>query len=193
MQGVEMQYPPAYIQDASRQQQVQASPAQQQQQYAQYGAGSMLPPVAPQSLYDNIPYQQRQTAIEVMASQFAVPPYMPHGGHPGMGEVGSSSSQYMTTQPEQAVYGGTVPVTRAPLHQTYGGGQVDFPEVEQQATQPPMEPDINQEALNEGFRQYRQQIRSAFDSIVAGRVTEASERLLAASRWLVGSISALGE
>ncbi|KAI1617501.1 hypothetical protein EDD36DRAFT_3265 [Exophiala viscosa] len=192
MQGVEMQYPPAYIQDASRQQQVQASPTQQQQQqYAQYGAGSMLPPVGAQSMYGNIPYQERQTAIEVMASQFAVPQYMPHGGHAGMGEVGSSSSQYMTSQPEQAVYG-AVPVTRAPLHQTYAGGQVDFPEVEQQATQAPVEPDVNQEALDEGFRDYRQQIRSAFDFIVAGRVTEASERLLAASRWLASSITALG-
>ncbi|KIW57422.1 hypothetical protein PV05_05972 [Exophiala xenobiotica] len=194
MQGVQMQYSPAYIHDASRQQQVPSSPSQQQQQqqqqYTQYGPGSMLPPVGPQSLYDNIPYQQRQTALEVMASQFAVPQYMPQGEHAGLG-VGSSSSQYLTTQPEQSVYGG-VPVTRGPLHQPYPGGQVDFPQVEQQPAQGTIEPDTNQEALRQGLRDYKQQIKSTFDDIVAGRVTEASDKVLAATRWLVGSVSALG-
>lgn len=190
MQGVQMQYSPAYIQDASRQQQAPSSPSQQQQQYTQYGPGSMLPPVGPQSLYDNIPYQQRQTALEVMASQFAVPQYMPQGEHAGLG-VGSSSSQYLTTQPEQTVYGG-VPVTRGPLHQAYPGGQVDFPGVEQQPAQGAIEPDTNQEALQQGLRDYKQQIKLTFDAIVAGRLTEASDKVLAATRWLVGSVSALG-
>ncbi|KAK5467995.1 hypothetical protein LTS15_000968 [Exophiala xenobiotica] len=190
MQGVQMQYSPAYIQEASRQQQVPSSPSQQQQQYTQYGPGSMLPPVGPQPLYENIPYQQRQTALEVMASQFAVPQYMPQGEHGGLG-VGSSSSQYLTTQSEQSVYGG-VPVTRGSLHQAYPGAQVDFPPVEPQPAQGAIEPDTNQEALQQGLRDYRQQIKLTFDAIVAGRVTEASDKVLAATRWLVASVSALG-
>jgi hypothetical protein len=193
MQGVQMQYSPAYIQEASRQQQVPSSPSQQQQQqqYTQYGPGSMLPPVGPQSLYENIPYQQRQTALEVMASQFAEPQYIPQGEHGGLG-VGSSSSQYLTTQSEQGVYGG-VPVTRGPLHPAYPGAQVDFPQVEPQPAQGAIEPDTNQEVLQQGLRDYRQQIKLTFDAIVAGRVTEASDKVLAATRWLVASVSALGE
>ncbi|KAK5198914.1 hypothetical protein LTR99_000953 [Exophiala xenobiotica] len=193
MQGVQMQYSPAYIQEASRQQQVPSSPSQQQQQqqYTQYGPGPMLPPVGPQSLYENIPYQQRQTALEVMASQFAVPQYIPQGEHGGLG-VGSSSSQYLTTQSEQDVYGG-VPVTRGPLHPAYPGAQVDFPQVEPRPAQGAIEPDTNQEVLQQGLRDYRQQIKLTFDAIVAGRVTEASDKVLAATRWLVASVSALGE
>nr|KAK5433472.1 hypothetical protein LTR18_010715 [Exophiala xenobiotica] len=193
MQGVQMQYSPAYIQEASRQQQVPSSPSQQQQQqqYTQYGPGPMLPPVGPQSLYENIPYQQRQTALEVMASQFAVPQYIPQGEHGGLG-VGSSSSQYLTTQSEQDVYGG-VPATRGPLHPAYPGAQVDFPQVEPRPAQGTIEPDTNQEVLQQGLRDYRQQIKLTFDAIVAGRVTEASDKVLAATRWLVASVSALGE
>jgi len=191
MQGVDMQYSPAYLQDAARHQQVQASPSQQQQQYGQYTPGSMLPPVGPQSIYDNIPYQQRQTAIEVMASQFAVPQYMAQGEHSGVG-VGSSSSQYLTSQAEQGGYG-SVAVTRPALPQPYGGAQVEYPMMEQQEPEEPAVQSSNQEALDEGLREYHQQIRSIFDAIIAGRVTEASEKLPVASRWLVSSVAALGK
>ncbi|KAJ4524141.1 hypothetical protein HRR83_002261 [Exophiala dermatitidis] len=176
MQGLEMQYPPAYLQDSSRHQQVQASPSQhqpqpQQQQYPTYTPGSMLPPVAPQSLYDNIPYQQRQTAIEVMASQFAVPQYMPSSGQAGAA-VGSGSSPYLTSQAEQSPY-----------------AAVAQPETGESAG---AAPSAAQTALDEGLREFYQQLRLTFEAIIAGRVTEASEKLLAMSRWLVGSITALG-
>jgi hypothetical protein len=193
MQGVEMQYSPAYMQDASRQQSVQASPSQQQQQqqYAQYAQGSLLPPVGSASLYDPMNYQQRQSAaIEVMASQLAVPQYIAQGEHGGVG-VGSASSHYITSQADNSTYG-SVAVTRPSLPQPYGAAHAEYPGIE------PPEPEETaaqgaQEALDEGLREYQQQLRSTFDSIIAGRVTEASEKILVVSRWLVNSVTTLGE
>ncbi len=195
MQGVEMQYSPAFMSEASRQQQVQSSPSQQQQQqqqYAHFTPSAMLPPVGPQSLYENIPYQQGQTAIDLMTSRFAVPQYMPQAEHAGP-TLGSAPAQYMTTQPEQSSFG-HVAVSRPPMAQPYGAAQVEFPMVEQQETEEPPGPSGGtQEALDEGLRDYQQQLRTVFDAIVAGRVTTASEKLLALSRWLVSSVTALGK
>jgi len=69
---------------------------------------------------------------------------------------------------------------------------VDFPQVEPRPAHGAIEPDTNQEVLQQGLRDYRQQIKLTFDAIVAGRVTEASDKVLAATRWLVASVSALG-
>ncbi|KIV91055.1 hypothetical protein PV10_05640 [Exophiala mesophila] len=189
MQGVEMQYSPAYLQDPSRQQSVQASPSQQHH-YTQYAQGSMLPPVGPQAVYDSLSFQQRQSAaIEVMASQLAVPQYMGQGEQAGVG-VGSSSSHYMTTQAETTSYG-NIAASRAPLSEAYGGAQGSFGGVEHTEVQS-TGGQGGQEASEEGLREYRQQIRLIFDSIIAGRVTEASEKVVALSRWLVNSVTALG-
>ncbi|EXJ79709.1 hypothetical protein A1O3_07992 [Capronia epimyces CBS 606.96] len=195
MQGIEMQYSPAtYLQDPSRQQQVQASPSHQQQQpYGPYAPGAMLPPAAPPSLYDNIPFQQRQTAIEVMASQFAVPQYMPPGEQTGVA-VGSGPSHYLASQAEQSSYT-PVAVARGPMGQSYAStstslnlsGLLPRPERAEAGGQV-----VGQTALEEGLWEYRRRLRATFDDIVAGRVTEACEKLLTVSRWLVGSVPALG-
>ncbi|OCT54750.1 hypothetical protein CLCR_02989 [Cladophialophora carrionii] len=189
MQGVEMQYSPAFMSEASRQQQVQASP-QQQQQYAQYAPSSMLPPVGPQALYENMAYQPSQTAIDVMSSRFAVPQYMTPGEHPGA-TLGSAPAQYMTSQPEQSSYS-HVAVSRPSMPQSYGAPQVDFPMAEPREVEEGAEPNRVQEALDEDLRNYHRQLRTVFDAIIAGRVTAAREKLLAASRWLVSSVAALG-
>lgn len=197
MQGVEMQYQASYMHDPSRQQHVQASPSQQpqqpQQHYAQYAPGSMLPPGGAQALYDNIPFQQhRQDAIEVMASQFAVPQYMPQGEHAGAGGVGPSPTPFLTSQAEPSTYG-SVAVTRAPLAQSFGSSQGDFSTMEQQVTESSTAQEANPEATDEGMRDFRRQLRATFTAIVAGRVNEASEKLMAVSSWLVNSVATLGE
>ncbi|EXJ71910.1 uncharacterized protein A1O5_04411 [Cladophialophora psammophila CBS 110553] len=191
MQGVEMQYSPAYLSQASRQQQVQASPSQQQHQpFSQYAASTMLPPVGPQGLYESIPFQQRQTALEVMTSQFAMPQYMQQSEHAGA-TLSSGPAQYLTSQPEQSSYG-HVAVTRPPIGQSYAAGHVDFPVMEQAEPEAPAVLSGVQAALEQGLRDYHQQLRATFDAIIAGRVTAASEKLLALSRWLVNSVTALG-
>ncbi|KIW75625.1 hypothetical protein Z517_10367 [Fonsecaea pedrosoi CBS 271.37] len=191
MQGVEMQYSPAYLSQASRQQQVQASPSQQQHQpFAQYAPSAMLPPVAPQALYESIPFQQRQTAIEVMTSQFAIPQYMQQSEHAGA-TLGSGPAQYLTSQAEQSSFG-HVAAPRPSMPQSYATGHVDFPVMEQQEADAPAVLSGVQTALEESLRDYHQQLRATFDAIIAGRVTAASEKLLALTRWLVSSVAALG-
>jgi hypothetical protein len=65
--------------------------------------------------------------------------------------------------------------------------------MEQQETAGSPVQDTHQTALSEALREYHQQLRSTFDAIIAGRLTEAGEQLLTISRWLVNSVTALGE
>ncbi len=128
-----------------------------------------------------------------MASRFAVPQYMAQAEHGGA-TLGSAPAQYMTSQAEPSGFG-HVAVSRPAMPQPYGAPQVDFPMVEQQETAEPAGPSGGgaQEALEAGLRDYQQQVRTVFDAIIAGRVTAASEKLLAVSRWLVSSVAALGK
>jgi hypothetical protein len=98
----------------------------------------------------------------------------------------------MTSQAEQSSYG-HVAASRPSLPQSYATGPVDFPMVEHQEAEEPPGTSGVQEALDEGLRDYHQQLRTVFDAIVSGRVTTASEKLLAISRWLVNSVAALGK
>lgn len=188
MQGVEMQYSPAYVQDASRSQQIQQSPTHQP--YAPYGQGSMIPSASGHAIYDTMPqYQQRQTAaIEVMASQFAIPSYP---GAPDPSGV-ASSSQYMTSQSDPSVYANPNPTHAPTLHSSYPKTAIDYPLTEQQPAQEQLDA-AAQAALEEGFRNYEQQLHNVVDLINASRITEANEQLLAATRWLVDSIVPLGK
>lgn len=182
MQGVEMQYSPAYVQDMSRQQ--AAVQSQQPQQYTQYGPGPILPSVHQQGMYEAMPqYQQRQSAaIEVMSSQMgAMPQYLP-----------TPSSQYGASQPEQQTYPSAVqPGT---LQSQYGSQPIDYGMVEHSPVpQPPQASAAEQEALEEGFREYEQQLRATFEAIVAGRMAEAADKILVLSRWLTNSVMPLGK
>jgi len=186
MQGVDMQYGSSYGPGTSRRQTPQSDA---HQQYTPYGQGTMLPPVA-SSMYDTLPqFQQRQTAVEVMASQFSMPHYMPQGEQ-SSGGVSAASSQYLSSQPEQTGYA-SLAVTRGPLQQSFAPSTADYSLMEQQEVQEPQEAGV-QDALNAEMQQYEQQLKVTFEAIVAGRVTEASEKLLALSRWLLGSVVALG-
>lgn len=191
MSGVEMHYTPPYIQDPSRQQQVQQSPSQHQYSTFQ---GNMLPPVAQQQMYESMPpyQQQRQSAaIEVMASQFGgLPQYMPHGEQGSVG-LPSSSAQFMATQPEQQSYG-AMTMSRPGLQAPFSATTSDFPVLENPDPQEQPEEANTVEALEEGRRDYEQQLRATFDAISAGRVSEASEKLMHVSRWLLGSVRVLG-
>jgi hypothetical protein len=197
MQGVEMQYQQPYLAEGLRQPQVQASPGQQQpptqQQYSQYATPSMLPPVGQQSLFDS-PYGARQAqaaAVEVMASQFQMPQYMPQSEH-SPPTLGSSHPQYITSQPEQSGYG-QVAVSRPAIPQAYAAGPVDYAMAEPTGAAEASAQGNAQDALNEGLRDYHVQLRAVFDAIIVGRVTLASEKLLEISRWLVNSVTALGK
>jgi hypothetical protein len=188
MQGVEMQYSPAYVQDVARQQNL--AQASSHSSYGQYAQGQMAPPAAQPSMYETMShYQPRQsTAIEVMSTQLgSVPQYIQHGEQAGMT---LPAPQYSTSQPDQAMYPhATMP--RAQVPSQYPQGQ-EYLMPETQPSQPTQPSAADQEALQDELRQYEQQLRSTFDAIMAGRVSEAAEQVLAISRWLVGAAVPLG-
>ena len=64
--------------------------------------------------------------------------------------------------------------------------------LEQPTPQQAQEDASTRQAMEEGKRQYEQQLRATFDAIIAGRVTEASEKLVVVTEWLLGSVRALG-
>ena len=188
-----MQYSPAYVQDVSRQQALGQPPSQQP--YAQFAQGSILPSAPQPSMYETMPpYQQRQsTAIEAMSSQLgAIPQYMQQGEQAGL-QIPPSASHYGSSQAEQAQYPSAA-VQRGILPSQYTPGAVEYAMVETQQPQQPSQPSAaEQEALQDEVRQYEQQLRFTFEAIIAGRVTEASEKILIITRWLVSVVVPLGQ
>lgn len=65
--------------------------------------------------------------------------------------------------------------------------------LEQPIPQQAQEETNARQVTEEGRRQYEQQLRGTFDAITAGRVTEASSKLIGVTEWLVGSVRALGK
>ncbi|RMZ86017.1 hypothetical protein DV737_g324, partial [Chaetothyriales sp. CBS 132003] len=180
MQGVELQYSPSYVQHVPRQQAV--APEQPGQQYAQYGPGTILPSMHQQTMYDHVPgYQQRQpSAIEAMSSQLgALPQYLPQPDQQNPLQLQTASSHYAVSQPDTSAYTPAA-MQRAPLHEQQS---------QQQSSQ---QSAAEQEALQAGFREYEQQLRATFEAIIAGRLTEAGEKILPLSRWLTNSVVPLG-
>ncbi|KAJ9660648.1 hypothetical protein H2198_002390 [Neophaeococcomyces mojaviensis] len=192
LQGVHMQYNPSYVQDPSRSHQLQSPPSQQQ--YATYVQGSMLPPVGQQSMYGNIPqyqHERQSTALEVMTGQFgSLPQYMPQADSSGV-SVGHASSQYLSSQPEQQTYG-PISASRPHLQPPFAPSTADYSVLEQPMQTQSQEDKTTRQVTEEGRRQYEQQLRATFNAISAGRVSEASEKLITVTEWLLGSVRALG-
>lgn len=185
----QLHYPPSYVSDPARGQQLPNVPSQPH--YAPYGQGSMLPPVGQPSMYESTPsyQQQRQsTAIEVMTGQFGGSGFQYDSS--GAVGVGPSHSQYLSSQPEQQPYS-SMSYARPQLQPPFTP-QTDYSMLEPSAAQQTPEEVTSRQASEEGKRQYEQQIRATFDAIIAGRVTEASEKLVAITDWLLGSVRALG-
>lgn len=189
MQDVEMQYSPSYVQSQLRQPSMPQQPPQSQ--YQSYGQGMMLPSAQPQPIYDPMsPYQQRQSAAaaEVMASQFAVPQYLPSG------ESGNIAhpAPYVGSQSETSSFRPQLPSTRG-LQQSYAAPSAAYGQVEEQQTvrAGPTEP--AQDVLEASIRQYQDELKATFGAIRAERVTEASAKLLDLARWLLGNVPVLGE
>jgi len=192
MQGVHMQYNPSYVQDPSRSHQLGPSPSQQQ--YATYGQGSMLPPAGQQSMYGSIPQYQHDrqtTALEVMTGQFgSLPQYMPPTGSSSV-SVGHASSQYLSSQPEQQTYD-AIAAGRPHLQPPFAPSAADYAMLEQ-PLQPQLQEDrITRQATEDGRQQYEEQLRATFYAISQGRVSEASEKLVGITEWLLVSVRGLG-
>lgn len=145
-------------------------------------------------MYESMPQyqQQRQSAaIEVMANQFAgggIPPYMQQSES---STPVQPSTQYLSSQPEQQY--GSMSYSRPQLQPPFTPVSAEYSMLEQSLPQQTQEETNARQATEEGRRQYEQQLRATFDAITAGRVTEASGKLVGVTEWLVGSVRALGE
>ena len=186
-----MQYSPAYMQEVSRQQGV--AQGQSYQQYAQYPQGAILPSAQPQAMYEQVPTQQQRqsAAIEVMSSQLgALPSYVQQQDQQSL-QLQSASSHYAVSQAEQAQFS-SAGMPRASLQSQYSAGASDYEIPEQTQQQTAQQSAAEQQALREGVREYEQGMRATFEAILAGHVSEASEKILSLSRWLVSSVVPLG-
>ena len=189
MQGVELQYPAAYTNETSRSSQMQAP-----QQYGSYGQNIILPPGPSPSVYDTVPHYQQHQAAAVLSSQFAVPQFIPPTEHSPVG-MPVPQRQYMVSQPEQVTFGHTLPSSRPPAHsQTYvaPAGQYASSE-QQQQEQEAEEAAAHQQSLNATLRRCREHMQSTFALLQVGRVSDASQKIMELSRWLLSSVAALGK
>ena len=187
MQGVELQYPSGYTTETARPPQLQT-----QQQYNTYGQNVILPPGPSQSVYETVPqYQQRQAAA-VLSSQFGVPQYLPQAENAPVA-MPVPQAHYMASQPEQVTYGQPLSASRT-APQSYVARPSHYPASEQQQQeQEAEEAAAHQQSLNETLRQCRDQIKAIFGLLRVGRVSDASQKTMELSRWLLSSVAVLGK
>ena len=190
MQGVELQYQQGYTPDQSRQPQLQSSA-----HYSPYGQSMMVTPGPSQSVYESMPqYQQRQAAaVEVLTTQFGVPQYIPQGEQTA-NPMAMAQPPYLTTQAESGPYGASIPVTR-PLSQAYMGQGPPFGVVETHEDQGQVAAAAaaaQQQTITESIRQYREQALATLGLAKAGRLNDAADKLMDASRWLLSNVTNLG-
>lgn len=183
------QYNQAYLQETARPQHY--VPASQAQHFAGYGSSSLTQHDG-QSLYSGMPsYQQQRhsAAIEVLAGQFTnVPPFL----HPDASTITSSDSgsHFVPSGPDQSSYNSTALPTPQ-LQPAFTPLGSEFAVMEHVPSQTAAD-SARQEAVHEGQRQYEENLRSTYGAIRAGRVKDAVEPLMRATRWLLGSVRVLG-
>jgi hypothetical protein len=101
--------------------------------------------------------------------------------------------QYLTSQPEQVAFQQQLqqprplPAQRDPPHSAdLSMGEQQYPD-DSQATASAID------TMEDEKRDYQQQLRMTFEAIRAGKVNEASEKLMQISHWLLSHVVALGK
>lgn len=184
MQGSSMQLPTDYSQDSQR---TQPFP-----QYASQMVYNVPQQNQPRSPYDTMPeYQPRQSAaLEVLSSQFGVPQYY-HPNEPvgGSGHT-STPQQYTPSQFNQHISYQAPGTGRSTIQSPY---PVDMAEYSQ-STAPEVAGQQEQEIPNfaEGYNEYQEMLKGAFENTSQGRLTEAGGSLLDMSERLLGHAKELG-
>jgi len=168
---------------------------QTQQQFPQYAPSMMYnvpqqPP--PQSPYESVPqYQPRQSAaIEVLSTQFGVPPYYASNeptSVPGPAVPQSYAPTQFVTYPHQPSVG------RPSLGQSYPTAMAEF--AQQGAPEVLEQQELAQEpsSFDDAYHQYQNALRQTFENTRGGRLVEAGQSLLEISGWLLGHAEELGE
>lgn len=184
MQGNPIQFHQDYPQDPQRQQQFPNYTSQMAHNVPQHAQ--------PQSPYDTMPqYQPRQSAaIEVLPTQFGVPPFYNPGDATSASGPTSLSQQYASANfPQQVPYqSGTV--DRSVMSNPYQQTMAEYSQAQAQ----PSEDQPEQEEIQDidDYERYQGDLRQINQDISEGKLNEAGPRLLELSRWLLGHVGQLG-
>ncbi|KAL9132359.1 MAG: hypothetical protein Q9175_006466 [Cornicularia normoerica] len=181
--GPQFQYQPEYLQDFQR-----------QRQFPQYTSQLMynVPQQAqPQSPYDAVSqYQSRQSAAQVLGSQFGAAQYYSPGHGTNVSGPAAMPQQYPTTAyPPSMQYTSAASLGRSTLASSYPTMGSDFhPNIETAASEQP-EDEANTFAA--AYNRYQSTIEVVNDHTSRGHLIKARESLLEVSQWLSENVDAL--
>lgn len=125
------------------------------------------------------------------ANQYSMVPYIASGEH-GSVDVGQSPAQYMMVPSNQTVFE-TTPANRAQQSPNLTVAPASYQLLDQQEAQQPQHTDEGTTSDEQNMQEYERELRRVFDAILAGRVSEAAEKLLEVSRWLLSSVEQLSK
>lgn len=183
MHGPQFQYQPEYLQDPQRQRQFPQYTSQLMYNVAQQAQS--------QSPYDAVSqYQSRQSAAQVLGSQFGAPQYYSPGHGTNVSGPAAMPQQYPTTAyPPSMQYTSAASLGRSTLASSYPTIGPDFdPNIETAATeQPEKEPDTFAAAKD----RFQRNIELVNDYTSRGHLIKAGEVMLEVSQWLSENVDAL--
>lgn len=183
MHGPQFQYQLEYLQDPQR-----------QRQFPQYTSQMMyhVPQQAqPQSPYDTVSqYQSRQSAAQVLGSQFGAPQYYSPGHGTNVTGPAAMPQQYPTAAyPPSMQYTSAAPLGRSTLASSYPTVGPDVnPNVETAASEQPEE---ELDTFAAAYDRYQRNIGVINDQTSKGHLIKAGESLLEISHWLSENVDAL--
>ncbi|KAF9734424.1 hypothetical protein PMIN01_07327 [Paraphaeosphaeria minitans] len=199
-------------QDYADHQQQQQQPAQRasQQQYSQYPQNVMYNVAAPGSQAGSSQYepvaqyqQNRDSAIEVLGTNFGVAQPQYYSGVPSEGGPTSAPSSAIAPQNVSSQYPsiGYTPQQSAPAYSTaamtdphppttHGGGysQPAYPQ-----PQPQPQQDGNSNEYDDFYNTYQTELKRTFEQVHDGRLSEAAPALDRLSDWLLHWAETLAE
>ena len=185
LHGPQFQYQSDYSQDPRRQRQMPQYTSQLLYNAPQQGQS--------QSPYDAVsPYQSRQSATQVLGSQFGAPQYYGQGHGTNVSGPAAMPQQYPTAAyPPSMQYTSAASLGRPTLAASYPTMGADFsPNVENTVSEQPEE-DSN--VLAAAYNRYQRTIEIVNDHTSRGYLIKAGELLLEISRWLSENLDSLSE
>ena len=181
----QFQYQPEYLQDPQRQRQTS--------QYTSQLMYNVPQQTESQSPYDTAsPYQSRQSAAQVLGSQFGAPHYYGPGHGTNVSGPAAVPHQYPTTTYTQPVqYTSATSHGRTTLASSYPTLGPDFnPNSE---TAAPEQPEEESDIFNATYDRYLRSIEGVNGYTSRGHLIKAGESLLAISKWLAENVDALSK
>ena len=185
MHGTQFQYQSEYLQDSQRQRQIP--------QYTSQLIYNVPQQAQPQPPFDAVSqYQSRQSAAQVLGSQFGATQYYNPGHGANVSGPAAMPQQYPTTTYHPSMqYTTAAPLGRPSLSSSYPTMGPDLnPKIETAASE---EPEEESDILAAAYDRYQRTIGVVNDHTSRGHLINAGESLLEISQWLSKNVDALSE